>query len=351
MKKFLLLMLIIISSFSLVEASEYPEVTDDIEIRYKWYKEIITGDYYPMTEIEKDDLIDINKIKYGDYSFWTKENCLLSKTLYDLEIKELKKYRLLNDTRYVLLENFEYKDNVKIYQKNKLIDFDIISQENNILKIDLKKKYMCDNLLFYIEYENNYKISLYEDLEFTKYIISKDVDAEKILTPDKTWVTEETKFRNVTGEIKYEETDLTTMIERFDTCRYREKYVYKYEIEKEYYDDNYYTNLEGYVKDTNDYKFFYKGEPIISTIEIISEKVVKEPQVEYIYIENENNTQENDSSKENNCTPEVKTEIKTEIVEVEKEIFKIPKKIYIIIFLLTLTIIVLIIKIYKKYVG
>ena len=124
-------------------------------------------------------------------------------------------------------------------------------------------------------------------------------------------------------------------------------------MKKEYYDDNYYKNLniDGYIKDEKDYKIFYKGKPltITNTIEVIKEKIVKEPQIEYVYIEKEannieKNTEKKDPSKEMECLPE--TKIEKQIIE--KEILKIPKKIYFIISILTIIILLLIIKLFKK---
>ena len=34
--------------------------------------------------------------------------------------------------------------------------------------------------------------------------------------------------------------------------------TYYYNINKVYYDDNYYTNIDGYIKDINDYKVYYR---------------------------------------------------------------------------------------------
>ena len=350
MKKFFLTILILVLEVPLiVSASEYSDITDDIEIRYKWYKEIITGgDYYPYKEITKNDQIDKNNIKYGPYSLWSEEYCELSEEFYNIDKKTLIIYHKLNDVRYVRIDNIQYNNNVKIYGKNKLIDFKIISNEQNILKIDLKINYMCDDLLFYIEDCHNYQISLYSNNGFTDYIISKTVENEIITSPDKSWITDKTKFINYVVGIEYQNDELITQTDKHEVCRYREKYVYKYNIEKEYYDDNYHLNVDNYIKDKNDYKFFYKIEPIVNTIEIIQEKKVKEKEIEYVYIEVENDIKENDSSNENNCKKEIQTEIKTEIVE--KEIFKIPKKIYIIIVLLIVVIIYLIVKVYKKYV-
>lgn len=344
------------TSINTVNASEYPEITNDIEIKYRWYKEVITGDYYPLKELTKEDKVDITKIKYGNFSGWNPIYCSLSEALYDIEKKEINEYEKVADIRYVLLENFTYNDNIDIYYENNLIDFKIISNETNKLKLDLKRDYIVETLLIVIDSDTKYKIGFYAKNDFKEEVISKEIVDEKIIVANKNWITDKTQYVLTNTESIYKTSDLTKKRGRFYSCRYREIYTYKYETSKEYYDDNYYSNVEGYIKDTNDYKIFYKGEPITNTIEITKEKIVKEPQIEYIYIANENNKKENDSSQktesidipkdiqENVCTYETKTEV------VEKKIFKTPKKIYLLIITLIITIIFLIAKLYKKYV-
>ena len=354
MKKilFILMMILLINP---VKANEYQDITEDIEIRYKWYKEVVEGDYYPIKEKQPDYLIDYTKLKYGNYSIWKNSYCDFSNENYLKESKTIRDYKKVRDTRYIKLENFSFKNNIKIYQNNKLLDYKIISDDGSTVKIDLKKNYRSETIILNIENAQNYKITFYVDENFTKLVISKDVVNETLLIPDKTWITENTNYDRIFVEGIYDDNDLIWKMNEYDLCRVSEIYVYKYQIKKEYYDDNYHKNVDGYIKDENDYKVFYKGEPITNTIEIIQEKIVKEPQIEYIYIEKEN--EKNDSSKEiqenleidkptkKDCLPEIQTEI------IEKEILKIPKKIYIIISVLLLIIILLITKLYKKYVG
>lgn len=357
-KKVLVTILLIITTFDFVNALEYPEITNDIEIRYKWYKEVITGDYYPLKNITSEDKIDITKLKYGNYSSSYKESyCSLSPYYYLIEEKEKYIYQKVSDIRYVLLENFNYDNNIKIYYQNEPLEFKIISNENSQLKIDLNYLYQSESLLFIIDHPDNYKIGLYLNNDFQDEIISKKISGENIIVPDKTWITNNTVFWTTYAKIKYKTSDLTKLISVKRECRYREKYVYKYTIKKEYYDDQYHLEIDGYTKDINDYKIFYKGEPLVNTIEItkeiIKEKLVKVPQIEYVYIETEQKENKIDSSQQknevtanlnNNCLENIKTEI------IEKEVQKIPKKIYIIIFVLIAIIIILVIKIYKKYV-
>lgn len=348
--------MLLVSSIEFVFADEYPEITSDVEIRYKWYKEIVTGDYYPLKDISVEDKIDKNKIRYGNYSEWKSNYCSLSTEHYQISTRKRYKYNKAESIRYIILENFEYKDNIKIYYENKPLEYKILSQDNKQVKIELNCLYLAETLLFYITDETNYKITLYRTSLFDKEVISKEIENEEILIPNKTWINKNSSFvEEITGE-SYKDSDLTKKISSYDECRYREKYVYKYEVKREYYDENYYKDVEGYIKDINDYKFYYKVEPITNTIEIIKEKIIKEPQIEYIYIEYDeinkpsNEINENDPSKDKeiineiDCQQAVKKEVKI------KEVFKIPRMVYILVSVLILIIIILIVKISKKYV-
>ena len=324
---------------TIVNAEEYKNITDDAEIRYRWYKEVTTGTYTPKKDIIETELVDINNIKYGDYSAYKEEYCTLSANNYEIERKIIYLYKRVNDTRYILLENFTYDDNIKIYSNNKQIEFQVESIPNNKVKINLRNSYETETLMFIITTNDNYKISLYPSSNFSKENLSKEIENEYIIIPDKTWITENTTYLYSTSETKTKNTDLKVLSETNHRCRYREIYVYKYNTVREYYDNNYYLNVDGYIKDTEDYKVFYKGEPIMDTVEIIKEKIVKAPQIEYVYIEPEKI--ETDSSKTMDCSYEIVTEVK------EKEVFKTPKEIYIIIGTMTLIIIILIITLKK----
>jgi len=356
MKKFIVTILLIIISINSVHASEFSEITKDTEIKYRWYKEVITGDYYPLQTITSKDKVDLTKIKYGEFSNWKPVNCSRNEMQYDIEKREIYVYEKVKDVRYILLENFTYNNNIEIYYQNNPINFEIISNQNNQIKIDLKKNYIIETLLIGIDSDAKFRISYYSTNEFKEEVAAKEINNEKIIVVDKSWNIDKNQYVQINTETNYPTSDLTKKISFFYTCKYREIYVYKYEITREYYDNNYYSNVDGYIKDLKDYKIFYKIKPLTNTIEITKEKIIKEPITEYIYIEKENNKQENDSSnkieneifkeqvQEYNCIPEIKKEI------IEKTIFKIPPKIYLIIILLIITIIILGIRLRKKYV-
>ena len=366
--KFITILLLIITiSTSSVNADEivktYPDVTEEIEVRYKWYKENISqnGEYYPLKDITESDKVDVNNIKYVGENVYNPKYCDLPSEYYQKDEKYVREYQKIYNASYVLIENVNSNTEIKIYNKNKLINYEVINNENNQIKIYLKNEYLCNELLFYVNTNNKYKISIYQDINFKKIILSKEMENEKITTPDKNWITDETQFYGYITSKKYEESEFIKLISEELSCSYKEKYVYKYDVTREYYDDDYHLNVDGYIKDEHNYRLFYKGEPITitNTIEVTKEKIVKvpkivkEPQIEYIYIEKENNEPPNNPSQEKDCSSEpiieTKKEIKTQVVE--KEIFKIPKKINIVILVLIIIIIALIIKLSRKNVD
>lgn len=354
-----------ILSCDFVKATEipkdYPDVTDDIEIRYKWYKEIVSenGEYVPLKNVTKEDKIDENKVKYVGQNIYDASYCNLPTEYYLITEKISRSYKITYTASYVLIENITPTTEIKIYSNRRLINYKIISSDDNKIKINLVDGYTADSLLFYVDSNEQYKISIYHDSAFKRLIVSKELENTKISFPDKTWITDSSEFYTYKSYEPLEESDLTTLLSTTKVCSYKEKYVYKYQTTREYYDDNYYLHIDNYIKDEQDYRYYYKGEPITitntitntvtNTVEVVKEKIVPEPKIEYVYIEKEiNQTETNDSSQENKCLDEIKIENQTKIVE--KEIMKTPKTIYIIIIILSVIIFILGIKLYKKYV-
>lgn len=343
-KKYLIffLMLIFISNDVKAEEQIYKDITEDVEVRYKWYKEIISeeGEYYPLRKITPNDKYDKNNIKYVSSSRVNEAFCSYSEEFYKLEKKEYRIYKKLYDAEYVVIENIAPQTNIQIYYKNIMLNYKIVSQDDNKLVLYLNMPRLCDRLLFYVDNSNNYKISLYKDSELQQIIISKEFENQKISIPDYTWTINESSYYETSISLaQYEESSLTTLIQEKTMCGYSEKYVYKYNVEKEYYDD-YHTYVEGYIKDIDDYRYYYKDEPIIinNTIEVIKEKIKEVPKIEYVYLEKEVTKEEN----HNGCLKEIQTKIETKIIE--KEISKIPGKIYILISILFMIIIIFVIK-------
>lgn len=344
-KKYLIFFLSLIIISNNVKAEEkYKDVTEDIEVRYKWYKEIVTGgEYYPLRKITEEDRYDKDNFKYINTTRVNEEFCSYPTEFYKIEPKKYRTYKTVYETRYVVIENITPETIVKTYYKNSDFSYKIVSHENNILIIDLRADLLCDKLLFYIDTENKYKISLYRDVELKKLIMTKEFENQKISAPSSEWNIEPSAYNEIYYTTnKYDENSLTKLMEEKTMCGCSEKYVYKYNVEKEYYDDNYHEYIEGYTKDENDYRYYYKGEPIIvnNTIEVIKEKIKEVPKTEYIYLEKE--SQEAKKEEKHECVPLTNTKIETKIIE--KEITKQPKKLYIVIIGLYLLVMTLIIK-------
>lgn len=356
-----MLIIILIIPINLVRAEilenieELKDITNDVEIRYKWYKEEIEGDYYPLKEKKEGYLIDADKIKYGPLSGWGPGNCLLPENYYLKNYDTIYIYQTIPKIAYIKLENLSSNATVKVYQNNQNIEYKIISSDtDNYLMINLQKSYLVDDLTFYISGDNQYKIKLYNNSIGVKEQLAKDVIGETLLIPDSTWTTEYTTYVDYSTMNEIRQTSLTKRKTLNQVCTSREIFVYQYKINREYYDNNYHTYVEGYIKDINDYQIFYQEKPITNTIEITKEitkeKIIKQPTIEYIYVPSENETKKIDSSETLECIPEIKNQIKTEYKTIEKEIFKTPTKIYIIIAIMFLIIIFLITKLIKKYV-
>lgn len=348
-RKYLILILIltIISNPVKAEETKYKDVTEDIEIRYKWYKEIIdeNGKYYPLRKITSEDKYDKNNYKFIRSVSINAETCSYPNEFYLIEKINFKKYKKTYDAKIAVIENVDPQTEIKIHYENQVLNYKIISHENDTMVIDLNGEKLCDRLMFYINTDNKYKMSLYRDREQKQIIIAKELENQKISIPNNTWILPETQFDYTSYiMISYNTSSLTELIGSKEMCASYEKYVYKYDVAKEYYDDNYHTYVEGYIKDENDYRMYYKGEPLIitNTIEITKEKIKEVPKIEYVYLEKEVNNTEPPKA----CEKEIQTKIETKIIE--KKIKEIPKKIYLIVASLFLIITVLLIKDFVK---
>ena len=346
----------LVKAETLENLDELKDITKDVEIRYKWYKEVIEGDYYPLKDKKEGYIIDVDKIKYGPLSGWGNRACQLPEQYYLINKDIIYIYQTIPQIGYVKFENLSSEATIKIYHNNQNVEYEIIStDEDDYIMINLRKPYLVDDLTFYIKGDNQYKIKLYNNSIGVKELLAKDVINEEMLIPDSTWTTEYTNYVEYSTMNEIPQTSLTKRKTLNQVCNSREIFVYQYKVNREYYDDNYHTYVEGYIKDINDYQIFYQEKPITNTIEITKEiekeKIIKQPTIEYIYIPSENETKKIDSSKPLECIPEIKTQIKTEYKTVEKEIFKVPNKVYIIIAVMFLIIIFLTIKLIKKYVA
>lgn len=275
MKKILLLFIMIIFIFP-VYAEELPDITNDIEIRTKWYREEEIGQYHP----KGDDLLGYtenpDKIEYSITSGYSSNYCLLPTENYLVYKTKIYKYKYVYYTKYITLTDFEYNNNVAIFYKGNKQNYDIISNDSKTVVLKLSLAASTEDLLLFIDYEKPYNITLSFDEELQTIALSKDINGEKVLIPDKTWITEDTTYFDSTSTANIVNKDLITHMGSNETCRYQQIYTYRYKINKIYYDDNYHHFVEGYLPDMSDIKVYYKGEELIKTVEVpVYEKVIE----------------------------------------------------------------------------
>ena len=172
------LLLTIISIPVKAETTTYPDITEDIEIRYRWYKEIIqdNGKYYPLRKIKEGDKYDKSNYKFVKSTSVNTESCSYPNEFYLIEKRTFKKYKKTYDTKFVVIDNIVPETEIKIYYENQPLNYRVVSHENNSLIIDLNGEKKCDNLLFYINTNNKYKISLYRDSNLEQIILSKEIE-------------------------------------------------------------------------------------------------------------------------------------------------------------------------------
>ena len=261
-RKIIILFSVIILSINSVNAEEINEleeskdITNDVEIRYKWYKEKITGDYYPLKDEQIGYIVDMNKIKPGSVGTWSSYNCGLPQNHYFLEYDFQMTYECVKDIRFVEIKGITYNNNIQIYYQNEPIDYQIVTNKENLIVMNLIIEYRPDTLIFYIDTDKEYQITLYTDQYLTTPILTKKISSNVPIIPDETWKTSTTSYEKHYTTDEYKETTLTKRKKKSQICRATEIVAYKYKVEREYYDDNYHTYVEWYIKDETDYKLF-----------------------------------------------------------------------------------------------
>lgn len=287
MKKVILFistLVLFINSVNAEEYSNWVESLDDsikyddvqTETRYRFYKEEIEGEYLISDTLNKYKYNDINDYIYSEFSDW-QEVC--EGEYANIENKILYPYKkLVVDTNYIQIRGLTKDisfDDIKIYANEEEVSYEIVecddctksynyitSNEKLILKLD--NTYPSMSLSFYIKANSNYpniiyRIETYYDENFEKigiaYVANSNLNTFK---PDERWLYLAMESDIMYSEVPVVEDTNTVIYPSKNMCRYQEKMTYYYNINKVYYDDNYYTNIDGYIKDTNDYKVYYR---------------------------------------------------------------------------------------------
>lgn len=338
-----------------VKALEQKNITNEVEIKYKWYQEEITeGFYYPKKEKLNEYFEDIENIQYSEYSDWNEEYCVFSKDNYLIEEKIVNTYEKVDKTKYLEIDfirvNGEYCNDcvkeIKIFSERKEINYKIILQNDRQIKIELPEEFDTEKLWFFIDTDNIYNMYLLKDINLPNINLSQYIKKSKILIPDKGWITSKTTFVKEINEQNLDNNEFVKNIEKTKICRVREKNTYRYKINKKYYDDNYYSYLENYIPDIKNYTAYYIKEFPTDIIEITKTDTNYIKEKEYIYIEPKEEPIENENIKDKE-----KNTIVHEIKYIDKIVKYIPIKIYILLLILFIVIIILTLKLLKKKVD
>lgn len=270
MKKIIILLLSLLLTKQ-VYAQEKQISKEDIVIKYKWYKEIITDEiFYSKKDSLEGYLEDESIIEYGNYTGWNSKYCSYSNSDYVIETKTRNRYKIVGNTRYIKISNTTSKDKnkINIFSEKKLVNFEIVKENNEGIIIKLDSIYNTYNLWFYIDLNKEYTITLSYYENFNTETLTKTIINQKLLIPDYTWKTQKTNYIEIVTEEKIDTTPFIMSLSSEILCRAKEIKTYRYKIKKEYYDNNYYENIDGYIPDTDDYIVEYHGKKLMDITEI-----------------------------------------------------------------------------------
>lgn len=292
MKKVILVLAIILLP-QLVKAEEYEWVEDELtgenvvmENRYRFYFENRYGEYVKVGQASSFQYEDKNDIKYGNYSDWT-TTCPV-KEGYDIEYGTEYNWQEIKPAHYITIvntgdETINIKE-IRTFNIDTEIDYYNCSCSNctgfneirsgGSLNIRLAMSVYVKNIGLYLEVNDNTNFNIIYSANYT-------IDTDSAVASVKGNSTQKeyrynkddyTIFNNYTQTyISYQkdEDEFTKIISTKDVCRYKEIMTYRYNIEKIYYDDNYYksnselfdleiSDRELFVKDLTDYKTYYR---------------------------------------------------------------------------------------------
>jgi len=277
-------------SYDYVEANDLTEVT--IERRYKYFKEV--KEY-------SDYLDEIN----NDYPYIT-EDYLLSDLVYsssypDFDVIDLKEipytsYKEFKKVRYIKLDDFITNGNVflikeidVIVDNTRTIDFDVICDkcsdemknaintggydnscnvtEDMTIILDLIDYYDYDDLYISIIVAGSFKknfemnITANDNIDFTNYSYAKRLTGALSSLEMYNIYISDFDYYDYLSDIKYIEGDYygdnIVIISKDIAYSYYKKLYKYYRIIREYLDD-YYVDVDGYIKDESNYIDVYK---------------------------------------------------------------------------------------------
>lgn len=352
MKK-ILFILIMLLGVNYVYADSLTDITDKVELRAKWYKEVKEETYYKKGVPLEGYIEDETKTRYSTNYSWSASNC--DEDLDNQEYQVVRTYAALRPINNIRITNIDSLENITILNKDKTIGFKTIKNNNEIL-LQLNDFYNPENITIIIPSKKEFLIELLYSNIISTY---KNIKNETTIKVDDTWnITADSLVNDVTiDEIK--EGPFRKINKTEIRCALGEIETYRYKITKVYYDDNYHNYIENYLPDINTVKVYYNGiiidEPICPNLNEQEEKVIEEEEIKAEkdneikektkvvtkYIEKEQTVPE---YIEASCPKEVITKYINPEPQIEYKYIsntKIPKKIYLIISALSLIILVL----------
>ncbi len=248
-----------------------PKLNEEMEIKYKWYKEEKVGEYLLTNENHNYQLKEENNIKYGEFSEWIKE--CPNESYYEIENKLLYPYKKINKIKYIqfnVTRNPIYISNIKIFINDIEINNYYTTYTNatlyynsSLIEYYFNEEYDAESIKILMESSINNPFTDIVTVSFftidnKKLFLSHfrdniEVTAVSLLTDDYSNKINYDDNINDIQKIKW-----IKIYNQENLCRYRPKYQYYYNINKVYYDNNYYTYIDNYIKDENNYKIYYK---------------------------------------------------------------------------------------------
>lgn len=286
-------MAIILLPHTMVKAEEYEWVSDELigenvvtEKRYRFYFENKHGEYVRLGQASSFQYEDENDVIYDNYSDWN--TTCPPKDGYAIENGTEYNWQEIKPAHYIIIRN---KGNQKI-KINKIKTFNLNTQikyYNSVcmtcsgfteigfegyLRIKLAMSVYVKNISIYLDVSDNatFDILYSVDGSFDDNSIVAKVSGNSEQKEYKYNKDDYTIFNNYTQTfVSYDkkEDEFTKIISTKDVCRYKEIMTFRYNIERLYYDDNYYRNnseltdleIEDrklFVKDPEDYKVYYR---------------------------------------------------------------------------------------------
>lgn len=260
----------------------------ETETRYRFYKEKRVGEFLSFNEDNDYQYFDIDNFILSDYSDY---KSICNEDEIDIEYKTKYIYKKLLPVKYIKIIN-EDADvieirNILITNIEDIIDYNILNcsdcsndykfiNPTGELILELKEEQFIEDIDLEIIFNNsdkglNHRLDYsYTDSFDNKNMIALTRSSTKVFKyhVNNTFYVYKNYSNNVYTDYDIIENKYIKVLSKEEVCRSKEKLIYYYNIEKEYYDNNYYKDIkdlnlsfeeeQNYIKDETQYKTFYR---------------------------------------------------------------------------------------------